>query len=54
MLAVSDEDPKKDVWMLTEKKRERLKGVYIKAKMNSLEERRMRIQMEIGNCFGRR
>ena len=35
-------NPKKNVWKLTEKKRERLKGVYIRAKrkkMNSLEGR---------------
>ena len=32
MLGVSKKRQKKDVWKLTEKKRERVKGVYIRAK----------------------
>ena len=32
MLTASDEDAKKYVWRRTEKRREKLKGVYIRAK----------------------
>ena len=32
VLAASNEEAKEDVWKLTEKKGERLKGVYIRAK----------------------
>ena len=34
VLAASDEEEKKDVWKRTERRRERLKCVYIRAKRN--------------------
>ena len=44
---------RKDVWKLTEKKREWLKGVYIRTKRKKKFERKMNEDIN-GNCLGRR
>ena len=52
VLGASDEEAKKDVWKCTEKKRERLKGVY--QSTYKVIEQFGRMWMEIGNYLGRR